>query len=869
MAKGIPLPPAAALPKGADLLMDDDDNEVSPYEDDADGEFEEILQEDGSSIIREISTAPAETDFYDNLAEDVLSDNMMSSTAYKLLDLIKDDILARKERDRQQAEGIRRTGLGDEAPGGADFEGASKVVHPSLVQAGIEFSARAMKELWPVSGPVKMKVDGEPTKDKLQKADRKTRHMNRQLTIEMPEYREELEQMLTQLPLGGSQFLYFWHDDRLKRNRAEFLPVDDVILPFLATSWKAAFRKAIRRTLTEQQYQDRVRSGLYRDVDLAKPSQMPEQTESQKATEKIEGKSDPGGDDSVGRVIYDVYIYMSCDGEDAEAPEDMDVPYVVMIEENSSTVIGWYRNWEEGDDTFVEMDWVVEFKMIPWRGAYGIGLPHIIGGLSAAQTGALRALLDSAHINNVPTMLKLKGANIGGQSITVSVTEVTEIDGGLNVDDIRKVAMPMPFNPPSAVLFNLLGYLDSATKGAIRTSMDDSAIDSNMNTPVGTQLSRVEQGMMVFSSIHARLHESQRQCFAVLHRLNRLYLPEKVKLGKELFVYRRDYDGPLDVAPVSDPSIFSEQQRYAQLQAVRQISAMSPGQIDQRALVKRELSQLKVPDWEELLTKIPEPEEQNAVNENISMSMSRPVQAFPAQDHLAHIQVHLSYYQSPMFGQNPLIAPSLVPLLASHIKEHLTLWYLNANYDLLTEASGVPAEELFGKTEEEKRQLDQVLAMATKPVLDASQRQLAKVMPVVMQIYQQAQQFKPQGPMDPSQVAMAEVQRKQQKDQIDAQIAQVDRQIEQMKSQTQHASVLAKAEHDKKLLLLEEQKLQLERENEILRQEAENARARAANETRVQTNTQDNLTAFRLAQMEIDSGERVAVSTGTGINPSP
>ena len=244
-------------------------------------------------------------------------------------------------------------------------------------------------------------------------------------------------------------------------------------------------------------------------------------------------------------------------------------PYILMIDELENEVLGLYRNWEEHDETMTKLDWVVEFKFIPWRGAYAIGLPHLIGGLSAALTGSLRALLDSAHINNAATMLKLKGAKISGQSQQVDVTQIVEIEGAPGVQDIRQIAMPMPFNPPSAVLFQLMGYLDQATKGVVSTS-EEKIADITSNAPVGTTQALIEQGAAVFSAIHARLHNAQSRVLKILCRLNRWHFDEmqKADVVADLDIVREDFGKNTDVVPVSDPHIFSETQRMAQMQAV-------------------------------------------------------------------------------------------------------------------------------------------------------------------------------------------------------------------------------------------------------------------------------------------------------------
>ena len=252
-------------------------------------------------------------------------------------------------------------------------------------------------------------------------------------------------------------------------------------------------------------------------------------------------------------------------------------PYIITIDKLSRKVLSVYRNWDELDESKEELQWFVEFPFVPWRGAYPIGLPHMIGGISAAATGALRALLDSAHISNSQTMLKLKGGTRGGQTLEIQPTQVLEIEGGLNVDDVRKLAMPLPYNPPSAVLLQLLGVLVDAGKGVVRTTLEDLA-DSNSNTPVGTTLARIEQGMTVFSAIHGRLHDAMGRMLRILHRLNGMYLDDEnieAELGEELAT-RADFDGPMDVVPVSDPNIFSEAQRYAQVQAVAQRAAALP-----------------------------------------------------------------------------------------------------------------------------------------------------------------------------------------------------------------------------------------------------------------------------------------------------
>jgi hypothetical protein len=345
-----------------------------------------------------------------------------------------------------------------------------------------------------------------------------------------------------------------------------------------------------------------------------------------------------------------------------------------MIDELDQEVVGLYRNWEESDETMTKLDWVVEFKFIPWRGAYAIGLPHLIGGLSAALTGSLRALLDSAHINNAATMLKLKGAKISGQSQQVEVTQIVEIEGAPGVQDIRQIAMPMPFNPPSEVLFRLLGWLDTAAKGVVSTS-EEKIADINANAPVGTTQALIEQGAAVFSAIHARLHDSQARVLKILCRLNRWHFDDMQKsdVVADLEISREDFARNTDVVPVSDPHIFSETQRMAQSQAVLALAEKHPDQFNISTVLARVLKQMKVPNINELMKDVPAPEQRTSADENAALLIGQPAYAYLQQDHIAHIQDHLQFAMNPFLGQSPFADPGYF----NNLIEHLKMYYMN------------------------------------------------------------------------------------------------------------------------------------------------------------------------------------------------
>lgn len=795
-------------------------------------------QDDGSAIVRleddDLLGPDDSPDFYENLA-DVIDSYNLSGVAIKYLELVEKDKSAREGRDKQYEEGLRRTGLGQDAPGGASFMGASKVVHPIMAEGCVDFAARAIKELFPPDGPVRSKILGEVTEQKTMIAERKRDYMNYQLTEKIEEYRDEEEQLLTQLPLGGSQYMKIWYDESKRRPCAEFLPIDNVYLPFAAANFYTASRVTEVNDITQDDFEARVSSGLYIDLDIYRASQEPEESKPEKANNKIEGrKSESENIDGVRRVFH-IYTWMELENDSKSKGER--APYILMIDELSSEVVGLYRNWEDGDELMAKLDWIVEFKFIPWRGAYAVGLPHLIGGLSAALTGALRALLDSAHINNAPTMLKLKGGKVSGQSIVVEPTQVTEIEGAPGVDDVRKIAMPMPFNQPSAVLMQLLGWLTDAAKGVVTTA-EEKIANVTSNAPVGTTQALIEQGAAVFSAIHARLHTSQARVLKIIGRLNRWYLDDNPdEMSRELGVTSKDFEKNSDVVPVSDPHIFAESQRYAQVQALAARAQANPDLYNRLAVEKRILKQIKLPDINEVLPDPQDVKEMNPALENVAMTLGKPVGAFPNQEHLAHLQVHLDYAKDPMYGASPIMAPVFIPQMLEHLKQHLTLWYLNSMDKYASDALGESFDIL--KVQPIIQEAQKLLAASSQHVHQDTQQQFAGVVPIMQQMIQTIQQLKSQQtPTDPSvqalvQTQMAETNRKTQSDQAKLQLDQAklaaDTQAKQEKNVADQQIEAAKLTHDINLLTLEQQheaqrqQLQAQQQQQLQAQAAQQA----------------------------------------------
>jgi len=738
---------------------------------DLEDEFAEMEElDDGSAVVRmsEFSGPREDDDFYSNMSES-MDEWELGKIALKYIEYVEKDREARKDRDKKYEEGLRRTGMGNDAPGGATFAGASKVVHPIMAEACIDFESRAIKELFPPDGPVRTKLVGKSDEETTKRAERKRDWMNWQLTEQIEEFRDEQEQLLTQLPLGGSQYMKMWFDERKKRPCAEFVPVDNVLLPFAAGSFYTAQRVTEQQDITAEEFRLRIDSGLYRDVEIGIASMEPEQSAAQKANDKIEGRAFDDNEDGLRRV-YHIYVNMAIEDDKKSSGEI--APYILMIDELGTEVVGLYRNWEEGDESMTKLDWLVEFKFIPWRGAYAIGLPHLIGGLSAALTGSLRALLDSAHINNAATLLKLKGAKISGQSQQVEVTQVVEIEGAPGVDDVRKIAMPMPFNPPSETLYNLLGWLTTAAKGVVTTS-EEKIADVTSNAPVGTTQALIEQGAAVFSAIHARLHQSQSRVLNILQRINRWYLDDMRKgdIVQELPIKREDFNRSTDVIPVSDPHIFSETQRFAQNQSVLALMEKYPDQFDRRAVIQRVVKQMKVPNPSELMPNIAEPEERHAADENAAMAIGRAAFAYPHQNQLAHIQAHLDFALNPMLGSLPIIAPQFMPMFLEHFKQHLVLWYLGHMNGYVEQSLGKKVEDydVPGITGD----IDKLFAVASQHTDLDTKEAFSKVGPALQKLIETMQQNKPKPQMDGSdqvilQTSMAETQRREKRDQMDA-----------------------------------------------------------------------------------------------------
>lgn len=838
---------------------------------------EEFMEnEDGSVEIALDGAEPAIQMFDDNLAE-ILPQSFLTKLAQDLLENIDYDIKSRDKRDKQYEEGIRRTGLGDDAPGGATFTGASRVVHPVLAESCIDFAARAIKELFPANGPVRMETVGvlDPQAEDVIK--KTSLCLNDQFTKRITEYRRVYEQTLTQLPLGGSQFTKLYYDATKSRIRAEFVPIDDVFVPFYADSFYDAERVTHRQFLSQAKLDERIESGQYRDIQVMKSILDPERSATSIANDKVEGKDAVGFNEDGVRPIYEVYLELELEEDTISGGSK--VPYILTIDPDDMDVFSIYRNWDEQDQTHTKLDWLVEDMFIPWRGAYGIGLPHLIGSLSGAATGALRALLDSAHINNAPTLLKLKNSRISGQTKSVDVTQVVEIEGPAGTDDIRKYLMPMPFNPPSQVLFQLLGWLTDTAKGVVSTASEKIA-DATSNTPVGTTQALIEQGAIIFSSIHARLHASQAKKFEVTVRLLKKYMPQVLQeygLTPEMVSMK-------GINPVSDPNIFSEAQRMAQLQSMLKLSETAPELYNKAELHKNALSMLKVSNFERfLLPPPPQPQPMDPSMEMVAFLQNTPIAVVPEQDHMSHVVVHMNYLKDPMMGMNPIMV-SITTKVLDHLRDHLVHFFAARmkNAVMQQQQQFQQQQQMFGQQQQQLQMLvmtgqvdprsidprampqppqqippESVMAQSSDQIVAEDTQMAQQAMEVITQVTEFVK--KNMQAQDPAIIiGMADVERKAAKDQVDNELANrrednlrkleaVDKLANEKEAAFKEMMEKLQIAHDHKFAMLNQQV-------EVMKNDADNKQKQM---TELLKNHDDNRTTVMVEQIKQAMGENI------------
>lgn len=631
--------------------------------------------DDGSVVIGELEEqiAPIQVPFNANLAE-FIDEDELGRISSDIVSEIKEDMNSRREWEDQYKSGLELLGMNYEDRA-EPFEGASGIVHPLLAESVTQFQAQAYRELLPAGGPVKTAIIGQETPEVVAQAERVKNYMNYQITYEMEEYDPELDQMLFYLPIVGSSFKKVYFDPSLQRAVSKFVHAEDLIVPYNATDLKTSTRICHVIRMDSNEIRKLQLTGFYKDIELpTSDSDGANYDEVRETIKEIEGiHSESNYNEEL--TLYEIHTDLDLPGfEDQNQMGEntgLKMPYIVTILEKSGEVLSIKRNFNESDPLRSKIPYFVHYKFLPGLGFYGFGLTHMIGGLSRASTSILRQLIDAGTLSNLPAGFKARGARIRDDETPLNPGEFRDVD--MVGMDLRQAIMPLPFKEPSQTLYSLLGTLiDSGRRFA---SMADMKVgDMQGNSPVGTTMAIMERGTKVMSAIHKRLHYSQKVEFKILARIFAMgtpMYPYQVP-GAPPEIKQSDFDQRIDVLPVSDPNIFSMSQRIALAQTQLQLAQSNPeihGQNGMYEAYRKMYEALGVTNIDAVLQPPPQPMPMNPAKENQEALRGARLQAFPEQNHQAHISAHLAMIATPIAQSNA----SIVMTLQGHISEHIAM----------------------------------------------------------------------------------------------------------------------------------------------------------------------------------------------------
>ena len=675
---------------------------------------------DGEPIL-ELEEGEETEDFYGNLAED-MDEDQLQALGFDLLDDIKTDKDSRKDWENTYKEGLTLLGLKYEERT-APWEGACGVFHPMITEAVVRFQSETIMETFPAQGPVKTKIIGKDTREKEEAARRVKEDMNYELTERMPEFRSEHERMLWNLPATGSAFKKVFYDPNLQRQVSLFIPAEDVIISYGASSIETAERVSHRMYKTKNEIRKLQVAGFYRDVEIGEPQRTKDEIEERKNKET--------GFNSLNDDRYELYeCHVNLDLEGYEDKEDGEptgiaIPYVVTMLGGTGTVLAVRRNYYEDDPTKAKRDHFVHYIYIPGFGIYGFGLFHLIGGFAKSATSIMRQLVDAGTLSNLPGGLKARGLRIKGDDTPIAPGEFRDVDVGSGA--IRDNILPLPYKEPSATLYSLLNTIVEEGRRFAATA-DMKISDMSAQAPVGTTLALLERMLKVMSAVQARVHYAFKQELKLLAAIIRDYTDDEYDYEPSEGVRRAkqsDYD-MVEIIPVSDPNAATMSQRVVQYQAVIQLSQTAPQIYNMPQLHRQMLEVLGIKDAAKLVPVEDDEKPTDPVTENMNAMNLKPMKAFIYQDHEAHIAVHMNAMQDPiiqqMIGQNPQ-ANQIGAALQAHIAEHVGFAYRKRIEEQLGMPLPAPDEEM---PEELELQISRLVAEASKRVLANSQNEVAQ-----------------------------------------------------------------------------------------------------------------------------------------------
>ena len=629
----------------------------------------EIVQgEDGSVEINfdPGAAGPAEgEDHYANLAE-LLPDDILADMGSELFDNYTQYRASRKDWEDGYTKGLDLLGFKYEIRT-QPFQGASGATHPVLAEAVTQFQAQAYKELLPAQGPVRTQVIGKTDRARQEQSQRVKDFMNYQIMDKMKEYEPEFDQMLFYLPLSGSAFKKVYYDELLGRAVSKFIPADDLIVPYTATSLDDADAVMHTIKISENDLRKKQVAGFYRDVEI-NPSYMQE-TEVEKKERELQGVKKTR-DEDVYQLI-ECHVNLDLEGfEDRDEfgePTGIKLPYVVTIEAGSREVLSIRRNYKIGDPTKQKTQYFVHFKFLPGLGFYGFGLIHMIGGLSRTATSALRQLLDAGTLSNLPAGFKQRGIRVRDEAQSIQPGEFRDVDapGG----NIRDAFLPLPFKEPSQTLLQLMGIVVNA--GQRFAAIADMQVgEANKQAAVGTTIALLERGSRVMSAIHKRLYVAMKQEFKLLADVFKTYLPPEYPydvVGGQRNIKVADFDDRVDIIPIADPNIFSQTQRISMAQTELQLASSNPQIHNLYEAYRNMYEAIGVKNIDQILPPPQQPTPIDPAAENILALSGKPFQAFKGQDHRAHITVHLNFMATNLARNNPIVLGSLEKNIFEHI----------------------------------------------------------------------------------------------------------------------------------------------------------------------------------------------------------
>jgi len=683
-----------------------------PMEEEANATFE-VDPLDGGVIV-DFSEETVGMEASEDIAEwfgdmsELLEEDQLNDIANDVIDNYHSDKDSRAEWESMFESGFDLLGLKLEQ-GSEPFEGACTAVHPLLIESAVKFQSKASGELFPSSGPVKAQILGKSDAEKELQANRVQNFMNYQVTEQMPEYFDEFERMLFHLPIIGSAFKKLYYDATTKRPRSEFIPIDQFYVSYYATDLSNADRYTHVIYRSPVEIARDINAGVYQPVDLPTPAANNITTFAEKM-DTIIGLS-PSSDNDPQYILLEQHCYLDIEGE------DIPLPYIVTVESQSRQILSIRRNYDQDDPNKEKIEHFVHYRFVPGFGFYGLGLIHFLGNLTMSATAAMRSLIDAGQFANLPGGFKAKGVRMVGDNEPIAPGEFKEVEAtGI---DLSKAIVPLPYKEPSSTLFQMLNFVATAGQ-KFADSTEQVISDAASYGPVGTTMALLEASSKFFSAIHKRLHKSQKDEFRILARIDYDYLPAEYPYDvpyEDRSIFKQDFDGRVDIIPVSDPNIPSNAHRMMMANMALQMAQQSPpGMFNLEELNRTILNAANMPNVDQILPPKIEPKPLDPVSDIMAATKGVPIAAFPGQNHDAHIQIKMAYLQDPMNGKNPIMQ-RIAPILQANIQEHSIMKYQE-------QMNGMTDQMMQGVNPEEAQNpavVEMVMAQAAQQILNANQ----------------------------------------------------------------------------------------------------------------------------------------------------